>query len=676
MSFLYPSFLVALAALLIPIIIHLFNFRRHKKVYFTNVKFLKEVKEETASRSRLKHWLVLLSRLLALAFLVLAFAQPFIPAENEKLEEGKKAVSIYVDNSFSMKARTDDVSLLEKAKQKATEIVESYPLETRFQLLTNDFLGKHQRIVDKDEFLNYLDEVQATPNVQKLSGVVQRQRQALEYANADHQHLFLVSDFQKSIMDLKPTEDTTYRLNIIPLQAPEQSNVFIDSAWFATPIRMLNQPNRLYVRLNNTGKSKVTDSRMTLLINGQKKALKDVNIEAQKTKIDTLNFTITESGWNKAEILLTDYPIEFDNTYFFTFQVAPEIKTLAINNTVPSPYLEALFKESSGNFNFTNQAAANVDYSNLNKNQLVILNGLRDLSSGLAYALQQYVNDGGSLLIFPQTGMQTASFNELLRTMGTNTYRELNYDTREVDYINRKHEVFRNVFTKIPNNMDMPQVYTAYDMSNISKAGEQTLLRLKGGRSLLGAYRYGRGKVYLSAASLNTKENNLAAHAIFVPMIHKIALVGGRNQQIAFTIGQDNLIEVENKKNSTEAVFKLKGEAEEFIPGQKVVGPNLLLSINNQLQEAGIYQLYKDVTKPLEFFGFNFNRRESVIDYFKQADLKTQLKAANTKFLNPDEAFSVNVGQNKKLDLWQWCLLAALLFLFIEIFLLRLWKTS
>src|SRR5436190_4688502 len=104
MQFYYPAFLWALTALAIPVVIHLFNFRRYKTVYFSNVKFLREVKEETTSRSRLKHLLVLASRLLAIAFLIMAFAQPYIPNKSNKFGGGKKYVSVYVDNSFSMNA--------------------------------------------------------------------------------------------------------------------------------------------------------------------------------------------------------------------------------------------------------------------------------------------------------------------------------------------------------------------------------------------------------------------------------------------------------------------------------------------------------------------------------------------------------------------------------------------
>ncbi|MBL0031994.1 MAG: BatA domain-containing protein [Bacteroidetes bacterium] len=91
MQFIYPEFLFALSVLAIPIIIHLFNFRRFKKIYFTNVRFLKEIKQDTQSKSKLKHLLVLLSRLLALTFLVLAFAQPFIPAKQIKFRRVRNA---------------------------------------------------------------------------------------------------------------------------------------------------------------------------------------------------------------------------------------------------------------------------------------------------------------------------------------------------------------------------------------------------------------------------------------------------------------------------------------------------------------------------------------------------------------------------------------------------------
>src|SRR5882757_6700676 len=100
MSLVYPSFLWALSALSIPIIIHLFNFRKTTRIYFSNTQFLRQVKQETTQKRRLKQLLVLASRLLFLFFLVMAFAQPFLPAKEELASQHN--ISLYLDNSYSM----------------------------------------------------------------------------------------------------------------------------------------------------------------------------------------------------------------------------------------------------------------------------------------------------------------------------------------------------------------------------------------------------------------------------------------------------------------------------------------------------------------------------------------------------------------------------------------------
>ncbi|HNM26701.1 MAG TPA: BatA domain-containing protein, partial [Saprospiraceae bacterium] len=178
MQFVFPYFLAALATLAIPIIIHLFYFRRFKKVYFTNVRFLKEVKEETSNRQKLRNLLVLLMRCLAIIFLVLAFAQPFIPRSGA-VKKGEKAVSIFVDNSFSMNALSKDAALLELAKKRARDIVDAYPPSDRFQILTNDFEGRDQRLVSKEDALNRIEEIRTSPASRDLSKVLIRQQQAL-----------------------------------------------------------------------------------------------------------------------------------------------------------------------------------------------------------------------------------------------------------------------------------------------------------------------------------------------------------------------------------------------------------------------------------------------------------------------------------------------------------------
>ncbi|MEZ4888242.1 MAG: BatA domain-containing protein [Chitinophagales bacterium] len=672
MEFVYPTFLYALAALAIPIIIHLFNFRRFKKVYFTNVRFLKEVKEETASRNKLKHLLILLSRLLALAFLVLAFAQPFIPNTNSEFVQGTKAVSIFLDNSYSMEAESSDVSLFEKAKLKAREIVESYGVEDRFQIITNDFEGKHQRMLNKDEFLSYLEEIEVSPNVQNLSEVISRQKQAMSLESAAQNNVFLVSDFQKNIVDI--AADSSINTYLIPLQSAEQRNVYVDSIWFESPIRMLNTVNKLLVRLNNTGEAEVENSQLTLKINDQIKALNNFTIGAKSQLVDTVSFTITQTGWHNSELSISDYPINFDDTYYFTFDVAENIKVLAINQSGVNPYLNALFKGSS-EFDFQNQSYSQLDYDKLPQNQLIILNQLQSISSGLASKLQQYVEEGGSILVFPSDDIDLTSYNNFLKAVGANTFTAVNREQRQIDFINTQQEIFNDVFEKIPRNIDLPFARLSYDMTSFSNTDEEIVLKFKGGRSFLSKYNVGSGKVYVASASLNIKQNNLPSHAIFVPMLYKIALLGSKSMQLAYTIGKDEVIEVATKVSIGETPFKLKGETEEFIPGQRVVGSNLLLTLNNALKNAGIYEIYMQENQPLSYLGFNFNRQESILDYWTEKELKDQFTGKNMQVLDAASIGTTVVNLDKGKEYWKICLMLVLLFLAIEILLLRLWKS-
>jgi len=671
MEFVNPFFLWALLALCVPIIIHLFNFRRFKTVYFTNVKFLKEVKEETASRSKLKHWLVLLSRLLALAFLVLAFAQPFLPKQDADVVTGKKTVSIFVDNSFSMNAQSQDVSLFEKAKQKAQEVVEAYGPEDKFQLITHDLEGKHQRLLTKDAFLTELEQLKITPNVSSLSNVLSRQKQTLEKLDAAQKNIFYITDFQKSIVDLEV--DTTYNYYLIPLQSVNQQNVFADSLWFEAPVQLLNQTNKLIVRLKNTGTAAIENTRLELNINNEVKAINNVSIPAQSEKIDTLSFRVAESGWNKAKVSIADYPINFDDTYFFTFFIPEQIKVLSINNSSSNKYITALFKDQS-QIKLTNQLAGKVEYAAISGYQLVIVNGLKSIASGLAYELQQYVAGGGSVVVFPNEEIDIDNYKQFTQALKLNNYEAINYNERQVSKINTKQEIFNDVFEKLPRNIDLPKVAKSYDLTRFTATNEEVLLRLNDQKSFLSKYNFGSGKAYLSAVPLNRKFSNIGSHAIFVPMMLKMVLAGAANNNIAYTIGEANNIEVANNRKNQDEVLKLKNENKEFIPGQKAFGSKVNLSVNNQMQEAGIYEMLTDTEQQLSFFGFNFNRKESLLENFSLAELKENFIGDKVYIIeNFKEDITQIVGEiDKGVVLWKICLILVLVFLAIEILLLRL----
>lgn len=675
MQFLYPSFLFALAALAIPIIIHLFYFRRFKKVYFTNVRFLREVKEETSARQKLRNLLVLLMRCLAIAFLVFAFAQPFIPQDVE-VKQGENAVSIFVDNSFSMSALSEEAPLVEKAKQRAREIINAYAVEDRFQVLTNDFDGQHQRLVSKEEALGIVDEIKVSPAVRTVSQILNRQLQALGSGKGTNKISYVISDFQKNITDLAGFKDSLLAVNLVPLQSVQEKNVSIDSAWFEAPVQMLSQPNPLIVKIKNWSNEDAENVRLSIKYDGESKPAGELSIPANSSVVDTIIVSIQKTGWHEAELTVTDYPVQFDDRYFFTYNIASVINVLVINEQAPDPYLDAAFKGLSF-FNVTNQLSRNLDYSSFPDYQLIVSNGLESISSGLASELKKYIENGGNVLLFPAANANTGSYNSFLQSIPANELQNFEVQERIVSDINTQEFVFKDVFENKSANLKLPVTKGNYKLGNLASRGEERLLTYRDGNTYLGKFKSGQGILYLSAAPLDEAYNNLARSGeIFIPMLYKMAISSARNRPISYTIGRDEVIETDNVVRGGESVYKLKGNDEEFIPQQRIVTSKVFLGVQNQVMEAGYYDLFLTQDSVLSKFAFNYDRRESDLSYLSAAELEENA-GENISVLTGAAAANfeeVVSDRSKGVVLWKWCVIIALLALAAEILLLRFWK--
>jgi len=676
MQFLFPAFLFALAALAIPIIIHLFHFRRFKRVYFTNVRFLREVKEETSARSKLRNLLVLLMRLLAIAFLVLAFAQPFIPRDDSEVKKGVKAVSVFVDNSFSMQALSQDVPLLAKAKQRAREVVEAYAPDDEFQIITNDFEGRHQRLISQEDALEMIDEIETSPSVRELSQVIERQEQVFSTATTENHTVFMISDFQQNITDIENYADTTKTLNLIPLQAVQENNISIDSAWFIAPVPMAGQPNPLVVKVRNHTTELAENIRLSLRYEGQNKPVGTMEIPADATVLDTVNLTISRTGWHEAELAITDYPVQFDDHYFFAFNVKEAIRVLAINASTPNRYMDAAFS-GMANFTITNLLSQNLDYSQIPNYQLIVLNELPSISTGLAFELKQFAENGGNLLVFPPKEANIENYRSFLSAIPANELLRFEEVQRQVGSVNTDEFIFNDVFENRSSNLKLPVTKGNFTLSSYANRGEERLLAYRDGSTFISKFSVEQGHLYLSAAPLDAAYNDLVRNGeIFIPMLYKMAISSRRGQQIAYTIGKDEVIVADHNVVSPDIVYRLKGEGEEFIPEQRIIGSKVYLSVNNQADEAGFYQLNLAQDTTLGVYAFNYDRKESDLAYY-QPDALASKVGGNASIINAADSAVLTAQieeRSQGVTLWRWCLVLTLIFLGVEVLLLRFWK--
>lgn len=687
MRFIYPEFLFALFALAIPVIIHLFNFRRFKKVLFTNVKFLKEIKQDTQSKSRLKHILILISRLLAVAFLVFAFAQPYIPQNKDIKRKSSRKVSIFIDNSFSMEAVGKEGSLFTLAQKKAHEIAMAFAPSDQFQLLTNDFEARHQRLLSREEFLLEIDQLHPGPAVKSLPEIILRQHDALFSGNADvnSDHIaYILSDFQRSQMNPENLKsDTTLQLNFVPLSASLQQNVYIDTCYINTPFIQLNSNNELVVRIKNNSEKEIENIPLKLTINGVQKSLASVSLSGNAVTDIRLSFTISQAGWQNAELSITDYPVTFDDNYYFTFKVRPSIQLLAINGKEESQNLLALFGNDPY-FVFKNTNAVQVDYSSFRNNQMIILNEVQELSSGLSQELIRYVLQGGELFIIPSPEADLNSYRELMEPMGAPVYLTMNRGDERVTKIEKDHNLFKDVFEKnknLPENLDLPLVSAYYSLSKSSKNREEALLKLQSGNTFLGMSNYGNGQVYFLAVPLGKEFSNFSRHALFVPIFIKSALTGaseisapliiGRNQEITFkdsVFPGDNILHLVNKDLQFD-----------IIPEIRRMENSMVLSVHDQIQSSGTYEIRAEKSM-LSGVSFNYDRTESDLTCYSQDELENLMQASNGKNFNIIQAQGKDLTHsltqmNDGRQLWKYCILFVLVFLACEILLVRFFRS-
>ena len=687
MKFLYPQFLFALFGLAVPIIVHLFNFRRFKRVLFTNVRFLQEIKQDTRHRSRLKHLLVLAARLLALSFLVFAFAQPYLPAEKGAARAARNRVSIWVDNSFSMNAQGKYGPLLDVAREKAREIALSYAPSDQFQLVTNDFEGRHQRLVNRDEFLQLLEEVRPSSAVRTLDEVLRRQHDAFTAAptaNGEQQASFLVSDFQSSLAPSGPAAtlplDSATRYFIVALTAQAINNVYVDTCYLNNPFIQPGSTQELTVSVKNAGEDTVENLPIKLSINGNQRALATVNVAAGASADVKLPFNMSGAGQQQAVVSITDYPVTFDDSFYFAFNVRPNVQVMSIGDR--SAYLDALYSNDPY-FIYRTVSEGQVDYNTLPSQQLVLLNGVQSFATGLQQELTRFMTNGGRVLLIPSPEQNAVAYDQFSQAAGLPRLTGPSATTEKVSRLESDHPLLSGIFEKgktQAENLDLPAIRQQFTQSYTSSSGSQSILTTENGLPFLSFTPVGKGGCFVLSVPLDPAYSNFQQHALFVPIFLKAVFLGaseigpgqitGRFAEFSAgdtVLSGDQVYHVINSSCNFDAIADVRRNA-----------GATTLSLHDAVKVAGNYSVQAD-GRLLNVVAFNYDRKESDLTAMEAAALEKWF--AGQQGLTPTllDADDPSIGHSlarlrEGVSLWKYCIIAALLFLAAEVLFIRYFK--
>jgi hypothetical protein len=680
MRFVHPEILWALTALAVPVLIHLFNFRRYKKIAFSNVSFLKEVKSETTKSSKIRHLVILICRLLAFAALILAFAQPFFPTALSEKMNGSRAVSVYIDNSLSMQGQQDGVSFLETSKQKASALVGSFSNNDRFQIISNNFNGSDQRLLSKDEALQSIQDISFSPETKQISSVFDRQRDLLQKSAADIHLYYWISDFQRNTFDIQDiTNVQNENVTAIPATFQKQKNISIDSIYFSTPQRILNNSDTLLVVIQNHSSEEISNVPLSVELDGIQKAVSAVSLPGNGIATVPVAFSTTQTGFHYGSVRINDFPLVFDDVHYFAYTISEKINILNIIGSEQQSIAQLFSEDPQYNFNTVN--ASSVSTEAIQSSNFIVVQGVQSLSPQLIGDLSSYIEQGGTAFLVPHSVSDLLSYNNLLGRCNSVQLGAKSNTALSAITVDLNNSFYSPAFERLQNNASLPSANLHFPLNN-GNLQSIPLISFQDNTPLLAQTNFGKGRLFVSAVSALKTESTFLSHALFPVSLLRAAETSAAVQQLYYQLGKESFITLSHTPITAEGLFEISSttNSKSFIAQSRSVGGQTEVFLPTEINESGFYAL-KENSVNLMPLAMNFNNAESNVDLLAGEELlklaqqigltEFSIKDANAEML---QSLATELGGG--ISLWKYLIYAALLFLALEIVFIKLWKSK
>jgi hypothetical protein len=635
MQFKHPAILYFLFLLVIPIIVHLFQLRHFRKEYFTNVRFLKELSMQTRKSSVIKKWLLLATRLLLLACLIIAFAQPFFKATDSD-NKGNELV-ILLDNSFSMQAKGNKGELLKRAVQ---DLLENLPADQQFSLVTQTdaFWDTDIRSIQKDlQNLKYSD----TPF---RPDFLMTQAQAKKPNTG--KDVVIITDAigldYKDISSLKAGMPVYF----IRPEAENTNNVAVDSVYISQVL-----DNFYEIKANLTAYGNPEDELPVALYDGTKLTAK--TLLKFKNKKETVAFTVPKKDFN-GYISISDNSLGYDNNFYFSISKPSKMKVTAIGEPAKNNFLKRIYTDDE--FDFSEYELKVLDYNKLGKQDAIILNEIKDIPQSLITTLKDFYAKGGNIVIIPAADGTAQSLNALMTSLGNITYTGPTTGKRQITKISFSHPLYRTVFEKATNNFQYPETNSSFTLGGSG----MPVLSYADQTPFLASVTNRIGNVYCFASAISKSNSNFQNSPLIVPTFYNMAQSSGKTGITAMTIGSNQGM-VLDASLAKDEVLTVRNATSDFIPMQQLLNDKVKVSFGDYPIESGTYAIFKKDQK-LKEVGFNHPRTESNLSLVNTAaaDDFTEIASVGTVLNELKSKRTAN-------EVWKWFIIGTLLFLITEL---------
>jgi len=655
-NFLNPTLLWGLLAISIPIIIHLFNLRRVKRIEFSNTALLKRVKEESSAKRKPVELLILISRILGVVLLVLTFARPVYKNQKNDLSL-QDEVLVYLDNSLSLSVRGNgEQTAFDNAYSLTQDLVNAYPDGTVFRFIENAYSNSIATEFTKSSLTDNLTEIKQVGvdrSFQEISN-----RQTGQGITGD---IYFVSDFQDNTgLELLST-DTTNNYFLVPVAGSEYSNIYVDSVYLQNTFLSGSVANLLRIRLRRNDKS-IDQVNLKLYIDDKLSGTSQVNFEGDLLASYDFEIPSLDQGMDRIRITLDDPGLAFDNDYYLAINQLDKIRVLEVYQSNTPSFIASLFEDNEL-FQFERLNANALDNQKIESADFILVNQLATYTNQLSNAISNALDGGKTVLIIPSRQSSANELNRLGLNVMSGTRQRV--DLEVPDYEN---PFFGGVFVENSQNLEMPNARVLFRLLN----EELSYLSFKNGRSFLSKV-LSDGSLFFLACSLDSDLTSFPNHALFVPVLYKLALGSKANlSNLYYSTDDETIIYPINGQDRSDIYELRKGDVL-LIPDQRQEENRLIMEIPKDQISAGHYNLMLN-DQHVGTLAFNLPKEESDVHSIDFDYLEELSNVSSITLLNGDGGQSVKEEIRAGIEgipLWKYALLGALLFLFLEIILIR-----
>lgn len=580
MTFLNPGILFGLFAIAIPILIHILNLNKVRKVEFSTLMFLKELQKTKFRRIRLEQLLLLALRILFIMFLVFSFAKPVYKGYAGDSGATRKTAVIIIDNSFSMNVGTPTGDFIDKAKDISKEILTSYSQSDEVYVIPASSIGMTDYSPITGNISDVIDSVgRLTLGYKSLDYNSALNEAGLIVNNSDNflNEVFIVSDFQSSNFrvttfnpNITQSSEKQTVLHLIDVNSRKPNDIEISNVSLKTGIILPGREVRVSAIVNNFSDFNVSNVNVVLILDGEFVSEKYLDIGSNSSVETEFTMKGNSSGYinGRIEIANTEFSqdeIPQNNTVYFSLFIPKELN-ISLLQAPGSDYsfvntaLTSSLPEDLSQGNILKKEIQNIGMVSETENVL-FLSSVQKVEEDEALRLRKFVEDGGGLIIFPDSETDLNSLNSFLLSINAPEVGSIDAVTRQLTLkaTDRTHPVLSDIFTEETFESEIESPGFRSYAKIIPSVNSRIVLELSNGDPFLIESGFGRGKILIFAATPDLRMSDFPLKSIFAPLIVRGSFYAGNNSvpEIGYTIGEYNIVDL--RKLETISGIRLPG---------------------------------------------------------------------------------------------------------------------